>query len=90
MKNNFIVQNLKCGGCASTILKNIEKLEGISNVEVEVESSEVHFEHSSDAQLELVAATLKNLGYPIETEANNIALKAKSFVSCGIGKLGNK
>ena len=89
MKGSYIIQNLKCGGCASTILKNIEKLEGISNVEVEVESSEVRFEYENDAQSELIADTLKSLGYPIETEENSIALKAKSFVSCGMGRLSS-
>ena len=87
MKNSFTVQNLKCGGCANTIQKNIEKLEGITNVHVE--SSEVFFEHDDEAQSQAVVQTLKTLGYPIETEKNNLALKAKSFVSCGMGRLAN-
>ncbi len=88
MKSSYNIQNLKCGGCASTILKKIEKIEGISNVSVNVDASEVQFEHGDSAQLDLVAKTLKELGYPIETEENSLKLKAKSFVSCGIGRLG--
>lgn len=86
MKANIIVQNLKCGGCASTITKGMSSIEGISNVTVEVESSTISFDSISD-NLETAYTKLAQLGYPVVGDANSIGQKAKSFVSCAIGRV---
>jgi copper chaperone CopZ len=38
------IQNLKCGGCAHTITKAIQNIEGVSEVNVDVELSTVSFQ----------------------------------------------
>ena len=50
MTKTEILQNLKCDGCANTITNALNKLEGISNVKVEIESHSVTFEYNNENQ----------------------------------------
>lgn len=84
---SIVVQNLKCGGCASTIENKLNNLFNIYNVEVDVEKSVVTFEYTDDLVLLGAKETLKILGYPEAGEANSFGTKAKSFVSCAMGKM---
>ena len=87
MKKTIYIQNLKCGGCANTITKGISSMESIDNVFVNVEESTVTFSYSTEEQLEEVKNKLKSMGYPEDGEANTLGAKAKSYVSCAIGKM---
>lgn len=87
METTIQIQNLKCGGCANTITKNIAVLEGITNVSVHVEESTVTFSYETEAKLAEVKEKLKTLGYPEDGATNSIGSKAKSYVSCAIGKM---
>ena len=40
-------------------------------------------------KLEEVKAVLKKIGYPEDGEANSLGSKAKSYVSCAIGKMSS-
>ena len=81
------IQNLKCHGCANTIVTQLTKLKGISDVTVNNEADAVSFNYSSNAELELATKKLSDLGYPIKGEANSLPKKAKSFVSCAVGRM---
>jgi len=81
METKIYIQNLKCGGCANTITKNI------SNVTVNVEESSVTFHYETEGNLAEVKDKLHSLGYPEDGEANSFGSKAKSYVSCAIGKM---
>ncbi len=81
------IQNLKCGGCANTIITKLSGIEGVSNVNVNVESSSVAFNYTSDNNITAVKNKLRVIGYPIEGEKNSVVSKAKSFVSCATGKM---
>lgn len=84
------IQNLKCGGCANTVTKGALSIEGVSDVTVDVETSKVTFNSTTDTNIEAVKTKLSRLGYP-EIDATNTTLhKAKSFVSCATGKIGAK
>ena len=87
MKTNLIIQNLKCGGCEATILERLAKLTSINNVSIVQEESIVSFEYTSDENIETVKRELSKLGYPVIGEKNNLTKKAKSYVSCAIGKM---
>jgi len=87
MRNTIVIQNLKCGGCANTIITKLNTLETINNVEVDVDASKVSFDYTSSNDLELVEKKLIQLGYPPIGLDNNITSKAKSFVSCTVGKM---
>ena len=85
MKQQVVIQNLKCGGCAHTIKTELTKLDGISNVNVNEETSIVDFDNSNE-ESSIVIMRLDELGYPIENNPNNIIKKAKSYVSCAVGR----
>ena len=87
METTLQIQNLKCGGCANTIVTQLSKLNGISEVIVDNDKDEVSFNSNSEAKLEVVKKKLSDLGYPMVGEANSLPKKAKSFVSCAIGRM---
>lgn len=87
MQTTIHIQNLKCGGCANTITKGISSIETINNIAVNVDDSSVTFDYASDEKLIEVKEKLKSLGYPEDGEANSLMEKAKSYVSCAIGKM---
>ncbi|MCK6607030.1 MAG: heavy-metal-associated domain-containing protein [Flavobacterium sp.] len=87
METTIHIQNLKCGGCANTITKGISSIEAIQNVSVNVDESTVTFSYETEAQVNEVKNKLKSLGYPEDGEANTLGAKAKSYVSCAIGKM---
>jgi copper chaperone CopZ len=87
MKTTIPIQNLKCGGCANTITKGISAIDDIKNVSVNVEDNTVTFSYETEEQVNDVKNKLKSLGYPIDGEANTLGDKAKSYVSCAIGKI---
>lgn len=89
-RTQLIVDNIKCGGCAKTITKSLTDL-GLKNVLVDHEKSLVELDNPENIEaLKSAVKKLKELGYPlIETEEGlrAVALKAKSYLSCAIGKL---
>jgi copper chaperone CopZ len=84
------IQNLKCGGCASTIKSELIKIEGVSEVEVDEHASLVKFVIASSSKLPLVKDKLNELGYPIEGANNGLGKKAKSYVSCMKGRMSDQ
>ena len=54
---------------------------------VNVEESSVFFDYTIEEKLIEVKEKLKALGYPEDGEVNTIGAKAKSYVSCAIGKI---
>lgn len=90
MEASIIIQNLKCGGCANTIKKNLLEVNGVSSLKIDVESSVVELSYDSNQTLIEVKEKLKKLGYPEDGEANSLGSKAKSYVSCAIGKMTAK
>jgi copper chaperone CopZ len=88
MKTSLVkIQNLKCGGCANTILTQLSKIEGITEVIVNNETDQVSFNAISETEVELAKKKLSSLGYPIVGAANSLPKKAKSFVSCAVGRM---
>ena len=85
------VENIKCGGCAASIKKGLLADDRVSGVDVDVENGIVKVDASDAAEQDICAALLK-MGYPQSGTAEGIAAakaKAKSFVSCAIGKVDN-
>lgn len=92
MKFLLVVENIKCGGCASHITKKLMSLSGVELVEVDVELGQISGQMKTDV-LDVVKETLSRLGYPeIGTQAGLEALgsKAKSFVSCAVGSMNKE
>ncbi len=89
MKTTVQIQNLKCHGCASTIKNKLLGLENINDVSIDVENDSVSFEYDTEETIEIAKKELHKLGYPLVGEDNNLPTKAKSYVSCAIGRINN-
>lgn len=85
----IIVQNLKCGGCAKTITNKLSELDGVQHVEVDLDLSMVLVNLVEPNQLTFVKQKLAEMGYPEENANNPFRLKAKSYMSCAVGKMSN-
>lgn len=82
----IIVENIKCGGCANTITSKLIEFPSIINVQVDKDTETVTIMHDDAFQRHLVVDQLLHMGYP-ENGNNNLLHKAKSYVSCAIGKM---
>jgi len=91
MIQTFEVANIRCGGCAATIRKALSQA-GFESVRVDLlcEPRKVTAEIADEAQGIEFKTILKKLGYPLFDEeigfGNSATLKAKSLVSCAVGK----
>lgn len=88
MRTEIIVDNIKCGGCATTVKNKVESITALNEINVEVESGKVAFSCKDEEQKEAVISSLKKWGYPLKGTSTKIE-NAKSFVSCMIGRIDN-
>lgn len=90
MIQTFQVQNVKCGGCASTLKNKLLDTFGEIEVDLTKEPREITLDIDEE-QVAVLAEKLKSLGYPFVGEnmgfIDSTSAKAKSFVSCAIGKM---
>ena len=88
----FQVLNVKCGGCANTLKNKLEPIFGKIDVNLDVMPREITI-YNDDVNIDELREKLKSLGYPMADEDLNLmqelGTKAKSFVSCAIGKAGS-
>ncbi len=89
MLKTIQVQNVKCGGCANTLTTKLKENFGAIEVNLDVMPREISLEITDEKMPELEKA-LKNLGYPVASAKfgfiEDTSMKAKSFVSCAVGK----
>ena len=85
----YEVLNVKCGGCAGTLKSKLKDEFGDVDVDLEVMPRVITI-HKDDIDEDRLREALKTLGYPMVDEDMNfiegVGAKAKSFVSCAIGK----
>ncbi|WP_271405811.1 heavy-metal-associated domain-containing protein [Tenacibaculum soleae] len=86
MKQEIYIENLKCGGCANTITNGLKAIDKVSEVNVDVEKSLVTL-IANETTLVTVKEKLTKLGYPEVGDKNTVLHKAKSFVSCAVGRV---
>lgn len=84
MNANLYVDNIKCGGCANSIIIKLNKL--VNDTKVDVEEGKVSFEYADEETLEQVKSELNSMGYSSKG-TSNFTQKASSYVSCMIGRL---
>ncbi|MCK4561503.1 MAG: heavy-metal-associated domain-containing protein [Flavobacteriaceae bacterium] len=90
MSTTIEIVNLKCGGCVNTVKKGVLSIEGINEVEVDLEASKVIIPTSDEKLIDEAKAKLSKMGYPEIGDANTMIHKAKSFVSCATGKMASE
>ena len=92
MKTSFEVFNVKCSGCASTLKSKLAKEFGKIEVNLEVLPRKITLD-IENKDVDKLAKALRELGYPLAEEEmsfmNSTSAKAKSFVSCAIGRMHN-
>ena len=84
MIHQIAVENIKCGGCMHSIKTALEKIETVSEVNID-KDTEIITVNAAVTRAVLVK-TLSNLGYP-EKGHNSLINIGKSYVSCAIGKM---
>ena len=83
------VENIKCGGCANSIVKGLQEIEGVASVAVDVEHGRVTIDADDCLRAQATERLLK-LGYPEQGSAAGLKAakaKAKSFVSCAVVRI---
>ena len=63
-KLEFIVANVKCGGCVSAIQEGLSALPGIDNIEVDIASGRVSIQ-GTGLDSSAITTKLGELGYPV-------------------------
>lgn len=90
MKKILQVNNVKCGGCANTLTKALSEEFGDVTVDLEKMPREITID-IEDENMEALKLKLRSLGYPLVDDElsgiQEVTTKAKSFVSCAIGKI---
>jgi len=88
-KQTFKVQNVKCSGCANTLMSKLVNEFGAIEVNLDVMPREISLEIEKE-KIPKLREALKSLGYPMADEQlgfmENTTAQAKSFVSCAVGK----
>ena len=92
MTKTFQVLNVKCGGCANTLKTKLEPKFGEVEVNLDVMPRQITLD-ANEEQIPELREALKSLGYPMSDEnlgfVEDTTAKAKSFVSCAIGKMAD-
>ena len=91
MSYTIAVENIKCGGCANSIRSKLLDQQLAQQVDVDIEQGQVHVDGNPEWR-QRVADALAQMGYPETGSVEGIkaaTAKAKSFVSCAVGRLDN-
>ena len=86
MQHIIAVENIKCGGCVNSITKALLTIPGVETVNIDQDNQQVTVDTLTANDREAIVKKLAGLGYP-ETGNNDLLKKARSFVSCAIGRL---
>lgn len=84
MTQIFEVENIKCGGCVNSIKTALLKLDNVEDVAVDKDIDTISL--TGTIERTFVLKKLNELGYPEKGE-NTMVKKAKSYVSCAIGRM---
>ena len=85
----IVVENIKCGGCANSITSKLKETFNYEHVDVDVAEGAVIIDDKVIDETE-VENVLHKLGYPRINSVEGLEAaktKAKSFVSCAIGRI---
>ena len=91
MSYTIAVENIKCGGCASSIRNKLLEQDLARAVDVDIEQGQVQVDGNPEWRDQVIGA-LQKMGYPEVGSVEGIkaaTAKAKSFVSCAIGRIDN-
>jgi len=91
------VENIKCGGCANSIRKQLQSHAEVESVDIDIALGQIDVQVSDDVNVDTLdtlgtqlRSQLLKMGYPEVGSVDGLkaaGAKAKSFVSCAVGKL---
>jgi copper chaperone len=90
MEIRIEVENIRCAGCANSIRKKLLEDDRVQSVDVHIEEKMVIVNSKEENIYVELAQILLKLGYPEKDSVEGIQAlkgKAKSMVSCAIGKI---
>ncbi len=83
----FQIDNLRCRGCANTITRKLMSEEGVIEVDINFSDSSVNVSYDEGKIKDRhIVRIMSGLGYP-PLDEGNIGHKAKSVLSCAIGRI---
>lgn len=62
---DYTVEGMTCGHCAQAVTAEIQKLDGVADVRVTVESGTVQVDSAADLSVDAVAAAVDEAGYTL-------------------------
>lgn len=92
MKTQLYVDNMKCGGCANSIRRELKLFTHVHDVNINREEELIEIEHNEGLPIADVKEKLFSMGYPEKNTVSGftkITANAKSFVSCAVGNLSH-
>ena len=95
MQYKIKVKNIKCAGCTNTIITKLREIDGVKDVDVNIDDNQVNVFTDSEVQADVrqnIINKLTKLGYPEMGTAGSdrLMVKAASYVSCALGKVSGK
>ena len=90
MSEAIKIDNLKCGGCGSTIKKTLKNIAGVEDVAIDFDKDEILVTHTEGVKRQVLTDALKRAGYPEKGTVEGLSalgLTAKSYMSCAIGRM---
>lgn len=59
------VSGMSCGHCTGSVAEALKKIDGISSVEVDLESGEARWEETSPVDIAVVTAAITGIGFEV-------------------------
>lgn len=81
----IFLENIKCGGCMKSIKDAVQQIAGTNEVIVDKDKESV-IVTGIGLKRDIIIDTLGAMGYP-EKGNNSLLKKARSYVSCAVGKM---
>lgn len=72
MRTTVSIQNMQCDGCRNAVAVQLNKVEGISNIVIDVSDNSVSFDYRTHNTLEGLRMNLKEIGFPIIEDSHKI------------------
>lgn len=63
-KTTFTAPDIVCGGCANAIKNALGRIDGVTAVDVDVETKKVTVDHEANLTQERLAEVLDDAGFP--------------------------
>lgn len=65
MKNEVLVEGMKCAGCANTVQEKFEAIKGVESVEVNLENRKVVVESKTEIDKDTFKSALSGTKYTV-------------------------